>query len=98
MTGKRINLKNFGEFIGGLLFLLGKKNYMRYYRIRKLTPRECGRLMGVDDTDINHMLSYDLKDSELHKMYGNSIVCDCMIHMFDNLFLNRPMKKDIELW
>ena len=25
------------------------------YRIRKLTPRECGRLMGVSDEDISKM-------------------------------------------
>lgn len=25
------------------------------YRIRKLTPRECGRLMGVSDEDIDKM-------------------------------------------
>lgn len=71
---------------------------MKRYRIRKLTPRECGRLMGVDDIDINYMLSCGLKDSELYKMYGNSIVTSCMVYMFDNLFLNRHVKKNMELW
>ena len=72
----------------------------KYYRIRKMTPRECGRLMGVDDKDIDIMLNCDLSDNALYKMYGNSIVVDCMVHMFDKLFINRnePKKKDIPLW
>ena len=72
----------------------------KYYRIRKLTPRECGRLMGVEDKDIDIMLKCDLSDNALYKMYGNSIVVDCMVHMFDKLFINRnePKKKDIPLW
>jgi hypothetical protein len=31
-------------------------------------------------------------------MYGNSIVTACMVHMFDNLFLHRPVNKNITLW
>lgn len=72
----------------------------KYYRIRKMTPRECGRLMGVEDKDIDIMLNCNLSDNALYKMYGNSIVVDCMVHMFDKLFINRnePEKKDITLW
>ena len=72
----------------------------KYYRIRKMTPRECGRLMGVDDKDIDTMLNTDLSDNALYKMYGNSIVVDCMVHMFDRLFINRnePKKKSPKLW
>lgn len=62
---------------------------MKKYRIRKLTPRECGRLMGVEDKDINTMLNTDLSDNALYKMYGNSIVVNCMVHIFDNLFLKK---------
>jgi len=54
-----------------------------------MTPRECGRLMGVEDKDINTMLNADLSDNALYKMYGNSIVVDCMVHIFDNLFLKK---------
>jgi len=72
----------------------------KYYRIRKMTPRECGRLMGVEDKDIDIMLNCDLSDNALYKMYGNSIVVDCMVNLFDKLFINRnePKKKDIQLW
>jgi len=72
---------------------------MRRYRIRKLTPRECGRLMGVDDKDINKMLNCDLSDNALYKMYGNSIVVDCMVGIFDKLFINRDVRPDnSQLW
>lgn len=71
---------------------------MKKYRIRKLTPREVGRLMGVDDESIEQMLNCGLKDGALYKMYGNSIVVDCMVHIFDNLFLNRPERKNKVLW
>ena len=70
----------------------------KYYKIRKLTPRECGRLMGVDDPDIDKMLSCKLSDNALYKMYGNSIVCACMVHIFDNLFIHRPEDKGVKLW
>ena len=43
-------------------------------RIRKLTPRECGRLMGVSEEDIDVMLSCGVSRSALYKLYGNSIV------------------------
>ena len=32
----------------------------KIYRIRKLTPRECGRLMGVSDADISKIENYPL--------------------------------------
>ena len=71
---------------------------MKKYKIRKLTPREVGRLMGVDEESIEQMLNCGFKDAELYKMYANSIVVDCMVHIFDNLFLNRPERKNKVLW
>lgn len=35
-------------------------NMAKIYRIRKLTPRECFRLMGVSDTDISKIQNYPL--------------------------------------
>lgn len=32
----------------------------KIYRIRKLTPRECGRLMGVSDLDISKIQNYPI--------------------------------------
>ena len=47
------------------------------YRIRKLTPRECGRLMGVSDEDIDKMAAVN-SNTQLYKQFGNSIVVDVM--------------------
>lgn len=54
------------------------------YRIRKLTPRECGWLMGVSDEDINKMAAVN-SNTQLYKQFGNSIVVDVMCAMFRNL-------------
>ena len=54
------------------------------YRIRKLTPRECGRLMGVSDEDIDKMAAVN-SNTQLYKQFGNSIVVDVMYAMFKNL-------------
>lgn len=71
---------------------------MKYYRIRKPTPREVGRLMGVKDKDIDTMISTGLSDDKLCRMFGNSIVVNCMTHMFNNLFVKKPVRKEKVLW
>lgn len=58
------------------------------YRIRKLTPRECGRLMGVSDEDIEKMAAVN-SNTQLYKQFGNSIVVDVMCAMFKNLNINQ---------
>ena len=54
------------------------------YRIRKLTPRECGRLMGVSDEDISKMAAVN-SNTQFYKQFGNSIVVDVMCEMFKKL-------------
>lgn len=39
---------------------LATRKSRKIYRIRKLTPRECGRLMGVSDLDISKIQNYPL--------------------------------------
>lgn len=55
------------------------------YRIRKLTPRECWRLMGVRDEQFNKL--HDISNSQLYKMAGNSIVVDVLMGIFKNMFM-----------
>lgn len=51
-----------------------KDNYVaRDYRIRKLTPLECWRLMGFDDADF-HKAEKVNSNTQLYKQAGNSIV------------------------
>lgn len=44
------------------------------FRIRKLTPRECFRLMGVADDDIDKIQEANISNSNQYKLAGNSIV------------------------
>lgn len=55
------------------------------YRIRRLTPLECFRLMGVSDEDAKKMLAVN-SNTQCYKQAGNSIVVDVMVAMFRNLF------------
>lgn len=56
------------------------------YRIRKLTPRECFRLMGVSETNIDKIQQSGVSQSQQYKMAGNSIVVDCLYHLFRKMF------------
>lgn len=63
------------------------------YRIRKLTPRECFRLMGVDDSDIDKIQAAGISNSQQYKLAGNSIVVDVLYYIFRQMFIN---DKDFE--
>lgn len=53
-------------------------------RIRKLTPRECGRLMNVKDEDITKMLK-NQSDSSAYHCFGDSICTNCLMAIFGEL-------------
>ena len=55
--------------------------------IRKLTPRECFRLMGVDDKDIDKIQESGVSNSGQYKLAGNSIVVDVLFHLFRKLLV-----------
>ena len=61
----------------------------RKYRIRKLTPTECFRLMDVEDKDIEKMKQAGIAKTNLYKLAGNSIVVSCMFHLFRKLFIEK---------
>lgn len=56
------------------------------YRIRKLTPKECWRLMGVDDEVFEKVCESGISNSQLYKQAGNSIVRNCLDEIFLQLF------------
>lgn len=58
------------------------------YRIRKLTPRECFRLMDVSDDDIDKIQNTGISKSAQYKLVGNSIVVACLYHIFRKLFVD----------
>lgn len=53
-------------------------------RIRKLTPRECWRLMGFTDEDFDKA-SKVCSDSRLYSQAGNSIVVDVLCAIFGQM-------------
>src|SRR5690606_29535530 len=55
-------------------------------RIRKLTPRECGRLMGLRDDEIDKILAVN-SNTQAYKQFGNSIVVDVLVAIFKELLL-----------
>lgn len=55
------------------------------YRIRKLTPRECWRLMGVKDEQFDRL--HGISNTQLYKLAGNSIVVDVLEAIFRNLLM-----------
>lgn len=62
------------------------------WRIRKLTPKECWRLMGFSDEDCNRASVY-VSDSSLYKQAGNSIVTSCLVAIFYSLLFNNSSAK-----
>ena len=54
------------------------------YRIRKLTPKECWRLMNFSDEDFYKAQSVN-SNSQLFKQAGNSIVCGVLCALFSQL-------------
>lgn len=51
-------------------------------RIRKLTPKECWRLMGFDDCDVDICSNNGISDTQLYKQAGNSIVVNVLEAIF----------------
>ena len=70
-----------GSFAG-----CGSVMYKHDFRIRKLTPKECWRLMGFDDSDFDKAKSAGISNTQLYKQAGNSIVVDVLQYIFRSLF------------
>lgn len=59
---------------------------MNDFRIRRLTPKECWRLMGFSDEHFDKAKFMGVSDSSLYKQAGNSIVVNVLYYIFKNLF------------
>lgn len=55
------------------------------YRIRKLTPKECWRLMDFSDEDFNKAEKVN-SNTQLYKQAGNSIVVNVLVAILGQLF------------
>lgn len=56
-------------------------------RVRKLTERECFRLMNVSETDIDKIQAAGISRTQQYKMVGNSIVVAVLYHIFRKMFI-----------
>ena len=54
-------------------------------RLRKLTPRECLRLMGFSDT-----FKIVVSDTSMYQQAGNSIVVDVLIQIMERILISYP--------
>lgn len=55
-------------------------------RVRKLTPKECWRLMGFSDEDFEKAQSVPMSNTQLYKQAGNSICVPVLEKIFKQLF------------
>jgi DNA (cytosine-5)-methyltransferase 1 len=66
--------------------LVNDNDMAKVYKIRKLTPLECMRLMNVSDEDVQKMKDAGISDTQLYKMAGNSIVINVLEGIFTQMF------------
>ena len=66
---------------GTKVALNSNKNQLK---IRRLTPRECLKLMGVRENDINNMMK-NQSDASLYHLAGDSIVVNVLMAIFKNM-------------
>lgn len=57
----------------------------KQFSIRRLTPKECWRLMGFSDEQFSKAQAV-CSNTQLYKQAGNSIVVDVLSYIFENLF------------
>ena len=62
-------------------------------RIRKLTPKECFRLMGFSDEDFSKAEQVPTSNAQLYKQAGNSIVVNVLEEILKELFINEKKPK-----
>ncbi len=64
------------------------------WRIRKLTDKECWRLMGFTDEDNDRAATY-VSPSARYKQAGNSICTCCLIALFSSLFIEDGHRAEV---
>lgn len=75
-----------GDYVGILRTIdsCGDKRVIEYdnensnYVVRKLTPRECFKLMGFKEEHVTKCIEWGLSDSALYRQAGNSIITNCI--------------------
>ena len=66
---------------------------MNNLKIRKLTPKECWRLMGFDDRDYEKASKVN-SNTQLYKQAGNSIVVNVLEAILYNILINTDQQEN----
>lgn len=61
-------------------------------KIRYLTPRECLRLMGFKDPEIDKLMEAVPSKTNEYKLAGNSIVVDCLESIFKGIYIDKTFR------
>ena len=87
MRGRGFNKGGEADLPGTITGSAWEQNNLLDYAgcIRRLTPRECLRLMDVSDSDINKIQAAGISDTQQYKLAGNSIVKAPMMGIFENM-------------
>lgn len=87
MRGRGFNKGGEADLPGTITGSAWEQNNLLDYAdcIRRLTPRECLRLMDVSDSDINKIQAAGISDTQQYKLAGNSIVKAPMMGIFKNM-------------
>jgi site-specific DNA-cytosine methylase len=63
-----------------------------YFRLRRLTPKECFRFMSVKAKDVDKLVKSGVSDAQLVKQAGNAIVIRVLVNLYKSIF------EDISKW
>lgn len=81
------------------VILMDKNDFIREWKVyqnevlskihkRRLTPKECWRLMGFTDEEFERAKNTGMSNTQLYKQAGNSIVVNVLVEIFRNLYIN----------
>lgn len=92
--GSRGKLQDINNISDTLVATMGTGGgNMNNLRIRKLTPKECWRLMGFDDSDFDKASKVN-SNTQLYKQAGNSIVVNVLEAILYNLLVDPSTKNE----
>lgn len=66
--------------------IVANNNIEGYIKVRKLTPRECYKLMGLTFEDCDKAAALGVADTHLYKQAGNGIITNCCELLAEHLY------------
>lgn len=79
-------LKNKDVYKNNDLNINNSQNKLLYFKIRKLTPKECWRLQGFHDSLFYKAQNTGLSDTQLYKQAGNAVTVNIVYEIGKKLY------------